>query len=33
MKGFVYAIASLLLALLTMTAIDAYLVFIAYPLK
>lgn len=33
MRGFVYAIASILLALLTITAIDAYIVFIAYPLR
>jgi hypothetical protein len=29
MNGFVYAISSILLALLTVVAIDAYLIFIA----
>lgn len=33
MKDFVYAIASILLALLTVVAIDAYLILSAYPTK
>lgn len=33
MKDFVYAIASILLALLTVVAIDAYLILSAYPAK